>query len=109
MCSSFADGSADIAKSHPNLVFDIGVTSYRSSEDFYQGEPICLRAGIRWNIERSSSDGVIQIGSESSHWYESITFIVQKIEDDPAQSLQSKELLNDVAVKLLGPQSNKRQ
>lgn len=108
------------------LVFDIGVTRYRDSGEFYKGEPICVRVGMRWQNHVGAKRGnLIQIGTKDNPWYKNIAFTVHRIQETKVQPVsgsgveggsekdtvgdKKKLLLNDIRIEQLGNQSEKHE
>lgn len=108
------------------LVFDIGVTRYRESGEFYRGEPICVRVGMRrQNYTEATGKNLVQIGTKDNPWYKNITFTVHRIQETEVQPVsgsgveggrekvvaddKNKLLLNDVRLEQLGNQSEKHE
>ena len=73
-------------KGKPVLIFRIGVSQYRDSGEFYQGEPIFIHAGIR-RTDVDTNDiprqEALQIGTEKLPWYQNVSFYVYKVEEVP--------------------------
>lgn len=68
------------------LIFRIGVSRYRGSGEFYQGEPIFIHAGIRrTDVETNDipRQETLRIGTEKLPWYKNISFYVYKLEEVP--------------------------
>ena len=66
------------------LIFRIGVSRYRGSGEFYQGEPIFVRVGMR----RTDSNDIprqkaLQIGTEKLPWYQNVSVYLYKLEEMP--------------------------
>jgi len=89
-----------------SLIFDIGVTRYRGSGEFYKGEPICVRAGIRrQDHSKATEKDIIQIGAKDNPWYKDIIFTVYRIQGAEGQSNQ----LYDVHLEQIINQTEKNE
>lgn len=111
-CYLFSRTVSSAADPASPVVFDIGVTKYRDSGEFYQGEPICVRAGIRRESKGGETEkGLIKIGTKSLPWDRSLSFAVYRLEEGPTQptnkTTQRKVLLNGVHLEQLEPRSDK--
>ena len=115
-----------IAQNNSHLVFDIGVTKYRKSGWFYQGEPICVRAGVRRRPNNREATDIrpLQVGAKILPWYENITFTIYRIEkkeqsvksteniithDGKTEASKMRLLVDDISVEKFGPQPNKNK
>ena len=62
------------------IVFDIGITKYRPSGEYYQGEPICVRVGIRGRFVKGGASNIpVAIGTPTRPWYDNVKLYFTKI------------------------------
>lgn len=103
------------------VVFDVGITKYRDNGVFYQGEPICVRVGMRGRkAEGGATNNPIAIGTTILPWHNNVTLGLYRPKEstvipsnegrvgtgETSVSLFEKELLSDVKFELCGPQQN---
>ena len=103
------------------VVFDIGITKYRDNGVFYQGEPICVRVGMRGRKAEGGATNIpIAIGTALHPWYSKITLGLYRSQESTIEPSHEgrvgtgnasapqlgKELLSDVRFELCGPQQN---
>lgn len=111
-CYFLSRAVSTAADPSPPVVFDIGVTKYRDSCEFYQGEPICVRAGIRRESKGDEKEkGLLMIGTRSLPWDRSLAFAMYRLEEDSTQitnkTTHGKLLLNNIHFEQLEPRSEK--
>lgn len=103
------------------VVFDIGITKYRDNGEFYQGEPICVRVGMRGREAKENAINMpIAIGTALTPWHNNIMLSLYSPREstikpshdgytdpeDVSDSHIGKELLSDIKFELCGPQQN---
>ena len=106
-----------------DILFRAGVSSYRDSGEFYQGEPVFISVGIR-RLKMEANDippeRTVPIGTPEIPWYRHVSIQLYRIEKAPAtegaQGPQApadrpfkKVWLPDVRVGLSGSQPRKHE
>jgi len=82
----------------PVLLFKMGVTRYRDSGEFYQGEPIFIHLGLRrMDTNETPREKPLRIGTEQLPWYKNVSFCLYKFEEEPEDKRLPRTSSNDAS------------